>query len=378
MDPWQLRQDGIFLNHGSFGACPVAVLNEQRRLREELESAPVPFMAQRLPGLLDAARDQLAIFLGAEPLNLVFVRNATEGVNTALASLDPGGKELLLTSYGYPACRKAVERWWLGRGGHLSRVELPFPPASSEAVAETIAAAVGPKTRVLLIDHVTSATGLVLPLGEILDRVARPDLQVIVDGAHAPGALPLSLEALGEAGVTFYTGNLHKWCCAPKGAAFLWINPQAASGVHPLVTSHGWNREDGRPRLWREFDWTGTDDPTAWLVAPFAIEWLASQSQGGWPEIRRRLKSLLMDGAAAVEEVVGKTAVPEAMIQTMKSMRLPDGLAGEGLRLKLWEEHRLDVHLDLESGPPLLRISAFLYNRPSDYEALATALRALG
>lgn len=374
MNGWSLDPEGIFLNHGSFGACPTDILGEQQRLRSELEASPVPFTLERLPLLLERARRETASFFGADPSRFLFVKNATTGVNTVLAGLDPtGGKELLLTSYGYPACGKAVERWWCGRGGTVRVVDLPLPPPSDAHLTELIVAGVRDTTEVVLLDHITSSTAVCLPLEEICAKVSRPGLTLLVDGAHAPGTVPLDLEALGRCGVTFYTGNLHKWCCSPKGAAFLWANPAMKMELHPLVTSHGW-----QAGLHSEFDWTGTDDPTAWLVVPACLKWLAEQREGGWPEIRTECRSLLEYGMEEVASALGVQVMGRGT-PFMESLELPYKLYHPQLRSSLWREHRIDIHVEAptQNYPPILRLSAFLYNRASDYRRLADLFRHL-
>lgn len=374
---WSLQADARFLNHGSYGACPTAVLERQQEYRKQMESAPVPFMSKRLPELLDSSRVRLAEFLGAEPSHLVFVRNATEGVNAVLSSF-PLGKsdEVLTTSFGYGACLKAGDRWCTGQGANLVRAPLPYPLRHPREVLSALKSGASPRTRLIFIDHVTSGTGLVFPLEEILEWAQSRNLPVLVDGAHAPGMLELDLEALARRGMTFYTGNLHKWCCSPKGAAFLWVHPEWASSVHPPVVSHGYGLKSERNQLWSEFDWTGTDDPTAWLCGPVAIDYLAGSLPGGWPEIRSGLAELLAEGAAVVDSVLKTGTEPppsmRGLLWTIPLQGYPPDLSRT-----LWTQEKLDVfvHEGYPGGPLVLRLSAFLYNELSDYQRLADCLR---
>ena len=262
---WTLEPGIAFLNHGSFGACPRVVLEEQQRLRDELERQPVEFFVRKLPDRLDAARQRLAEFLGTDPDSLAVVPNATTGVNAILRSLDFGpNDELLTTDHEYNACHNALdyvaERW----GSRVVTVQVPFPCDSPGRVLEVVLNAVTRRTRLVLIDHVTSPTGMILPIADLIRDLARRGVDTLVDGAHAPGMLPLSLDDLGSA---YYVGNCHKWICAPKGAAFLHARADRRESIRPLTISHGANTpRPGRSRFHDEFDWMGTDDPTAFLA----------------------------------------------------------------------------------------------------------------
>ncbi len=346
---------------------------------DELESAPTPYMTGELSHRLDEARRQVGSFLNGDPQNLAFVRNATEGVNAVLSSFPlQHGDEVLTTSFGYPACLKAARRWCESRGATLVAAPLEFPVQDPSEVLAALRKSHSPRTKLLLIDHVTSGTGLVLPLEEIISWAKSKSLPTLVDGAHAPGMLHLNLAELGQIGATFYTGNFHKWCCSPKGAAFLWVNPSWSEPVHPTVISHGFRVEGDRPTLWSEFDWTGTDDHSAWLCAPESIAYLDQLVEGGWSGIRGHNSELLREGVAVVDSVL-KTGVkphPEmlGMLWALPFEGFPDDV-----RRLLWEQHKLDVFIAPHSmgGPSVLRLSAFLYNEIDDYRRLAEALKSI-
>ncbi|HVZ32281.1 MAG TPA: aminotransferase class V-fold PLP-dependent enzyme, partial [Polyangiaceae bacterium] len=257
---WSLASGLTFLNHGSFGACPRAVLDHQAELRTRLEASPVQFMLNVVPEL-ERLRNAVAPFVGANPEVVVFVRNATEGVNAVLRSLVlAAGDEILTSNHVYPACLNAL-RFVAERAGATVRiVDVPFPVRSGEQVVEAFRSGITPRTRLALIDHVTSVTALVFPVAAIAAVMREHGVASLVDGAHAAGMLELEIPALG---VDYYATNFHKWVCAPKGAGLLWVRRELQEQIHPSVVSHGFSEPSPR-RFQAMFDWTGTSDPTAW------------------------------------------------------------------------------------------------------------------
>jgi isopenicillin-N epimerase len=385
---WPLDPGVVFLNHGSFGSCPRAVLEFQRGVRERFECQPVRFFVRELEGMWDEARGLLAQFLGANADDLVFVPNATAGVNTVLRSLRfEEGDELLVTNHEYNACRNALD---LAAGQGNARVvvaEVPFPLCSEEEVVQRIMERVTARTRLALLDHVTSQTGLVLPVQRLIRELEARGVDALIDGAHAPGMVPLNLRDLGAA---YYTGNCHKWLCAPKGAAFLCVRRDRQERVRPLVISHGANspRTD-RSRFLIEFGWMGTGDPSAWLSVPEALRFMGALLPGGWPEVMRRNREL----ALAARNILCKALSIEPpcadeLIGSLASLPLPDAtdttpsqspLYLSPLQDKLLYEHNIEVPIIPWPAPPeqLLRISAQLYNSLPQYERLAGALAGL-
>src|SRR3954454_8257069 len=317
---WLLDPNVTFLNHGSFGATPRAVLAVQSALREEMEREPVRFLAREIEPRLDAARAVLAEFLGAGPDDLAFVPNATAGVNAVLRSLDlDEHDELLVTTHEYNASANALDFVAALNGAKVVAVEIPFPIDSPDVVVERVLAKVSGRTRLLLIDHVTSQTALVFPIERIVAELRGRGIDTLVDGAHAPGMLPLDLRALD---VAFYTGNLHKWVCAPKGAAFLYVHPNRRYAVRPAIISHGPNAEPrDRSRFHLEFDWTGTFDPTPWLSVPAALQFVGSLVEGGWTEVRRRNHELAL---RARDILCARLSIappaPDAMLGSMAAL----------------------------------------------------------
>ncbi len=382
-----LDPEVTFLNHGSFGATPRAVLEEQTTIQRRIEREPLYFFDHCYQVELDQAREALARFVGAQAAHLAFVVNATTGVNTVLRSLRLGpGDQLLVTNHEYNACRNAIEAVAADRGAEVVIAPIPFPVRSEEEVVGAILGRVTSSTRLLLVDHVTSQTGLVLPVGRIVNELRNSATEVLVDGAHAPGMVALDLDELGAA---YYTGNCHKWLCAPKGAAFLHVRADRIDGVRPLVISHGANSvSTTRSRFHLEHDWTGTRDPSAWLSVPAALREVESMVEGGWPEVRRRNRGLALEGRAVLCDALGLAPpCPDTMIGSLASVPLPDGdgrpvndiFPFDGLQEQLFREWRIEVPVIAWPAPPhrLIRISAQLYNSRPQYVALANAVRRI-
>ena len=380
---WSLEAGLVFLNHGSFGACPTEVLRHQAALRAEMEAEPVRFLSRELDDRLDAARAALAAFVGADPDDLAFVTNATGGVNAVLRSrVFAAGDELLTTDHAYNACRNTLSFVAERAGARVVVATLPFPVRAADDVVEAVLAKVTPRTRLALIDHVTSPTALILPVERLTAELAARGVDVLIDGAHAPGMVPLNLATLGA---TYYSGNCHKWLCAPKGSAFLWTRREEQPDVRPLTISHGATAvRPGRSRFRLEFDWTGTSDPTAWLTVPKAIEYLGGLVQGGWPALMARNRTLALDARRLLCAAAGTAPpCPDEMVGSIASVRLPDGTTDVGwrrpdpLQARLYEGWSIEVPVMSWPAAPrrLVRISAQLYNRYQHYERLAEALR---
>lgn len=383
-DLWTLDPSVTFLNHGSFGACPRPVLEAQQRIRDELEREPVRFFVHRFEPLLDAARDALAAFVGADADDLVFVPNATTGVNTVLRSLPLGpADELVVTDHEYNACRNALDAAAERTGARVVVAPVPFPLHAPDQVIEAVMARVGPRTRLVLVDHVTSQTGLVLPIAPLVSELAQRGIDVLVDGAHAPGMVPVDLRSLGAA---YYTGNCHKWMCAPKGAAFLHVRRDRQGPIRPLTISHGASspRTD-RSRFLLEFGWTGTLDPSAYLCVPDAIRCMGALLPGGWPALQEHNRATALAARALLCEALGcPPPSPDSMIGALASVPLPDApsspLRPDPLPEALMDRWAIEAMVVPWPASPrrLLRISAQIYNDRPQYERLVSALRELG
>ncbi len=387
---WRLDPAVTFLNHGSFGATPRAVLDAQQVWRDRIETEPVHFYAHDMEPALEAARTELAGFLGADPADMAFVPNATSGFNAVLRSLDlAAGDELLTTDHEYNAARNALEYVAARAGARVAVASLPFPGTTPELVVDAILRTVTPRTRLALLDHVTSATALVLPIDRLVPLLAERGVPTLVDGAHGPGMVDLQLDRLGAA---YYTGNLHKWVCAPKGAAFLWVSRENQARVRPLAISHGMNspRRD-RSRFLLEFDWTGTADPSAYLTVPDALRFGAGLLPGGWPALRARNHDLALAGRDLLCSALGsEPPVADEMVGSMASVPLPvvsEPAAVQGVDLYADPVHAALMAQGIQvmvtpwpqrpDGGPwrrLVRVSAAAYNDRADMERLAAVL----
>lgn len=384
---WPLDPEVLHLNHGSFGACPRAILELRRALQEELEREPTDFLVRRLPARLAAAREALGAFVGARADDLAFVVNATSGVNAVLRSLELApGDELLTTDHAYGACRKALEYVAGRHGARVVVAPLPFPVASADELVDPVLAAVSPRTRLALLDHVTSPTALVLPVAPLVAALRERGVETLIDGAHAPGMLPLELDRLGAG---YYAANAHKWLCAPWGAAFLHVRRDLQRGVHPLTISHGFDAAADGARFRQEWDWTGTLDPTAWLAIPECIRYLGGLLPGGWRELMARNRALCLAARRRVAETLGvEPPCPEELIGSIASLPLPVAPTSAPAT-RLGHEELMDWTRErgVESwffpwpigGGKVVRVSAQLYNDASQYERLAALLaEALG
>jgi isopenicillin-N epimerase len=387
VDKWSLDHDIAFLNHGSFGACPTAVLAYQAELRERLEKQPVQFFVRDLEKMLDEARESLAQFLGGDPAGLAWVANVTTGVNAVIRSLDVRpGDELLTTDHEYNACRNVLDFVAQRSGAKVVVANIPFPLTRVADVSDAILECVSSKTRLALLDHVTSQTGLVLPIEELVSALSERGVDTLVDGAHAAGMLDVDLDVIGAA---YYTGNCHKWLCAPKGAGFLYVSAEHRETTRPAVISHGANspRTD-RSRFLSEFDWVGTTDPTAILTVPTAMRFMQSLLPGGWPELRQRNRTLAMEARDILCDALAMNPpCPDEMIASLASFPLPDGdgspstspLYADPLQDVLLHDFGIEVPIIPWPEPPgrLIRISAQVYNERAEFERLGEALRSL-
>lgn len=379
---WALDPGIIYLNHGTVGATPRRVLAAQAAIRDEIERQPARFLLRELADLkqiemrvrprLRVAADAVAEFLGARGEDLAFVDNATTGANAVLRSLRfEAGDEILVTDHNYGAVTNAARYVAERAGGRVVTAELPHPRWGAEAITAAIAGALTPRTRLAIVDHVTSPTALVLPVATIVARCHAAGVPVLVDGAHAPGAIALDVPALGA---DWYTGNLHKWAMAPRSCGVLWASPGRREGLHPTVISWGYERGFDA-----EFDWTGTRDPTPWLAAPEGIAFMRDLGL----EAMRAWNHSLAWGSACLLAYRWGLELPqdETLVGAMASVPLPERFgttAADAARLKdaLLYEDGIEAQLQEFRGRVLWRISAQVYNDSADVRRAVRAIEA--
>ncbi len=380
---WSLNPDIVYLNHGSFGATPRSVQGFRAELQASMENDPMRFFVHDVWTLIDDSRMAVSNFVGADPEGLVFGENATALVNGVLRSLQlDDGDEILVLDHGYGACTNAARYVCEKVGANLVVVDVPFPLDDPSEVTDAILATITERTVLAVIDHVTSPTALVLPIAEIVSKLAERGIDVLVDGAHAPGMLDLDINAIDAA---YYVGNLHKWVCGPKSAAFMSVRSDHRQSARPLVISHGATGSDTtRSRLHLEFDWQGTSDPTAIAAIGETIKVMDAMVPGGWPQIRQMNRDLARAASKVLCSRLGTISpAPASMFGSMGLIPIPGGLTERiewpGLQpLQQVLDDTYQIPIPIVPWPKFdtrfVRISAHLYNTMEQYEYLADAL----
>ena len=380
---WTFDPSRVFLNHGSFGACPDFVIKEQRMWQDLMEKEPVQFFEELMPDLLAKSRTALGEFLSCDANDLAFVSNATSGVNTILRSLQfEQGDEILVPNHAYQACRNTIDfvasRW----GARVVEVAIPFPIDGPQVVIDLMKSACSERTKLVMIDTVTSPTGLRMPFEELTAFFEGKGVEVLLDAAHGIGMIPLNLEKLGA---SYVTSNCHKWLCAPKGSAFLYVRSDKQSKIQPLTISHGHSFPLGDTTRFRhEFDWTGTQDISGWCAIPAVIEGMAELVDGGWEAIMQHNHDLAIKGRDILCGSLGiEQPCPNEMIACISTIQLPGEIPAkekmhepDPLHHVLSEIYNIQVPVWSWPSPEgrYLRISAQLYNSVEQYELLADAL----
>jgi isopenicillin-N epimerase len=366
---WDLDPDFLTINHGSYGATPRAVLAVQSEWRRRMEAQPTRFFSRELPAELRKAAAALAGFLGCQADDIAFVPNATTGANAVLRSMCfAEGDEILHASHVYNAVRNTIAYVAERSGARIVVADVAFPRSDKASVLANIERAITRRTRIAVIDHITSPSGLVLPIGEIVALCHAAKVPVLVDGAHGPGQVPLDL---GKLGADWYVGNCHKWLSAPKGSGFLHARADRRADLHPVTISHGY-----REGFTAEFDWTGTIDPSAFLSLPAALDFF--QHLGG-QDLMARNRTLVMQAADFVARGLStEVGAGPDMTGSMASVRLPLPLpSNRSASLKVRQALQsagVDSPVHPLAGGLWLRLSAYAYNEMSDYERLAQKL----
>ena len=380
---WTIDPQVVYLNHGSFGACPKVILEKHQEYGQMLEKEPVRFMMKNLEVLMDNSRKKVASFIHANQEDIVFVQNATTGVNTVFRSLNfRQGDEILYTNHIYGACKQTLEFIARQTGAKLVEAAYPFPIKSSEQIVEAVMEKVTPRTRIALIDHISSATALIHPVEIIVKELNRRGIDTMIDGAHALGSIPLDLN---ETGAAYYTANCHKWLCSPKGAAILHVRKDRQKGIVPVVISHaGYDAEPFTER----FFWPGTWEPSAVLCIADSIDYMDSLLPGGWPSVMMRNHGLCLEARSLICGVLGiDPPCPDSMVASMASFPIPvspeeipyDYKGFDLLQDRLFEKYGIEIPVWNWSEPisRLTRISVQLYNCMEQYQYLGQALKNL-
>jgi isopenicillin-N epimerase len=365
----------IFLNHGSFGASPKPVFETYQTWQRKLEEQPVLFLGRSYHELLQTAKEPLAAYLGTFHQNLLFVPNATYGVNLIARSLDlQPGDEILTSNHEYGACDYTWQFLTAKSGARYIHRAIPFPSQTDQEIVKNFWQGVTPNTKLIYLSHITSPTALRLPVEEIIRRAREAGILTLIDGAHAPGQIPLDLDTLQA---DFYTGNLHKWLMAPKGAAFLYAHPRVQHLVEPLVVSWGLKTEpqfsSGSPFIDR-LTWTGTHDPSAYLSVPAAIQF---QQEYNWPEVQAACHQQLKKYLPEFSTLTGKPVLnaQDHQYGQMAAIELPlvrDLLA---FKTELYDQYRIEIPHILWENRHFLRISYQVYNQPEDLTRLVDVLK---
>ncbi|MBX3364834.1 MAG: aminotransferase class V-fold PLP-dependent enzyme [Phycisphaeraceae bacterium] len=383
---WALDPDMTFLNHGSYGVCPLPVREAQDRYRALMEQEPVRWFMSLLERHMDISRARLSELLRCPPECIGFLPNATVAISTILHSIDwRPGDEILVNDHEYMSVINELNRLGHRRGVRAVMPALPFPVRSSDQILGAILSGVTPRTRLVIISHITSPTAMVLPVEQIVSALRQRGIMTLVDGAHAPGCIPVDIQAIG---CTYYVATLHKWLCTPKGAGFMYAHPSTHGALRPLaLSSRGHQPHPTRPLYLRDFDYLGTDDYSPIACVPDAIEFWSNVVPGGLAEVMRRNHEMAVEARGLLCSVLGQVpACPDSMLPTMATIPLPPlperyrnapTVYGDPLQDRLVNEHRIQVPVWTSDlfGLRFLRISSQIYNTLDEYRYLAEVLR---
>lgn len=367
-DDFLIRDDVIFLNHGSFGACPKPIFERYQAWQLELEQQPVEFLNRRRVGLMEDATQHIADYLNVPADELVFVVNATFGLNTVAKSLRlEAGDEILTTNHEYGAVDKMMGFVASKTGANIVRHHVQLPYTTDEDFTSAFFEKVTEHTKVIIISHITSPSALIFPIEMICKRARELGIFTLIDGAHVPGQLPLDLTAIGA---DAYSGNFHKWLCAPKGSAFLHVRAEHHAMVDPLVVSHGWY--EGAD-FFMQNEWQGTRDVACYLTVPTAIDF---QKAHNWEQVRADCHSLAVTTQARICDDFGLDPLSENQFSQMVSIPIPNCEHYE-LAKRLYSEFRIEVPPTTVNDKPHIRVSFQVYNTAQDAQALIDALHSI-
>jgi isopenicillin-N epimerase len=378
-----LRDDVVFLNHGSFGACPRPVFEAYQAWQLELERQPVEFLGRELTARMRVPRVALSAFLGTTPENLVGLVNATEGLNIVAQSLDlKPGDEILTTDHEYSALEKTWAYVARRTGAKVVTIKVPMPLVSEAAFTEAVLAGFTDRTRVLFLSHITSPTALVFPIERPIAEARKRGIFTVIDGAHTPGHIPLDLDALG---VDFYSGNCHKWLMTPKGSAFLYVRPELQGMINPLVVSHGWTIDSKEPGakgafgnspFIDELEMQGTRDPAAWLTVPAALDF---RREHDWASVAADCHTLALETAARLRARTGLAplSTPEFCAPQLVAMPVPHIEDPADFQRRLMQRYRIEIPVFNWQDHSIVRLSVQGYNSRQQMDLLLEALTAM-
>lgn len=369
----------VFLNHGSFGACPKPVFETYQAWQKQLEQQPVHFLGREFDRLMLQARVALGLALRCDPQDLAYIPNATHALNCIARSIQLApGDEVLTSSHEYGACDNTWQFITQKCGARYLHKQIPLPLLSPEEMIDQLWSGVNQHTRVIFLSHITSPTAQLFPVEEVCRRARQAGILSVIDGAHAPGQVDLDLPALGA---DFYFGNCHKWMLSPKGAAFLHARQEVQGLVEPLVVSWGWSADQNTTSGSRFIDllqWSGTADPSAALSVPAAIGFMERHD---WAKVRLRCHVLLVKALDAIKEITG---LPSAYSPGRNSFPflppqmgvapLPGDVDLPRLKINLYEKHHIEIPVIVWNDRKFLRISIQGYNDETDITALLAAL----
>ncbi|WDQ99163.1 aminotransferase class V-fold PLP-dependent enzyme [Devosia sp. J2-20] len=377
-----LREDVVFLNHGSFGACPRPVFETYQRWQRELEAQPVEFLGRELTETMRVPRIALAAELGTTQENIVGLTNATLGLNIVAQSLDlKPGDHILTTDHEYSALEKTWAYVARRTGAEIVVVDIPLPLTSESQFTKAIIGGMTERTRVLFLSHITSPTALLFPIENAIAEARKRGIWSVIDGAHTPGHIPLALDELGA---DFYAGNCHKWMMTPKGSAFLHTRPSVQGMINPLVVSHGWTEHSKEPGakgafgnspFIDELEMQGTRDPSAWLTVPAAIDF---RRANGWSDVQAHCQALAQDTAHRLAQLTGLTPLSSAAFcaPQMVAMPIPDCDVDQ-LKLDLIERYNIEIPVFRWKDTCICRLSVQGYNSKPQMDLLIGALSEL-
>ena len=377
-----LRQDVVFLNHGSFGACPRPVFEAYQNFQLELESEPVEFLGRRLTEMMHVPRVALAAELGTEQGNIAAVLNATSGLNIVARSLPlKPGDQILTTDHEYSALEKTWAFVCRQTGAEVVVVKVPMPLTAEAAFTEALINGMTERTKVLFLSHITSPTALVFPIAPVIAEARRRGIWSVIDGAHTPGHIPLELDRLGA---DFYAGNCHKWLMTPKGSAFLYARPEVQALLDPLLISHGWTADSKQPGakgafgnspFIDEIEVQGTRDPSAWLTVPEALRF---RRENDWDDVASHCSALVQDTARRLGELTGLAPLssPQFCAPQMVAMPIPECDTAE-IHKTLFERYRIEIPVFAWQDHCIARVSVQGYNSRPQMDLLIQALSEL-